>query len=358
MQKITLSLGGMLLLLLAGCTTSPDGRLEPLLGGYYDGHYPLERIDPAYDLYFNAFLIADADGNLLLTADREPDPALAAHAGKQGKRALISLGGTTPFGCFTGTEQEIDAYVAQVIDYVEKNGYDGVDVDWEHPNTEPLGKQWSATIKALRTALDELGRRNGRHYLLTTALPPGDWSLKYNDFAVMRDCLDYVNVMCYDLGWGTSNYHAPRFANPADPARVSSVDQLTYLENVVGMPRSKLIIGLPFYGNYFRDTERFVEVPDENWRQITYREALDYSEDWQREYEPESCGVWAFGPDRREFVIYDSPQSIYDKTTYYLENGYGGVFCWAMNRDLLADGSQPLTQAMVQARRDFLNRNE
>ena len=36
MQKITLSLGGMLLLLLAGCTTPPDGRLEPLLGGYYD----------------------------------------------------------------------------------------------------------------------------------------------------------------------------------------------------------------------------------------------------------------------------------------------------------------------------------
>ena len=73
-------------------------------------------------------------------------------------------------------------------------------------------------------------------------------------------------------------------------------------------------------------------------------------------YEPHSAGMWCWSKDRQQLVIYDCPRSIYEKTTYYLNHGYAGVFCWTLHHDELKDGTQPLTRAMMTARDEFLKR--
>ena len=330
----------------------------PVIGGYYEvggdyDSYPCDRVHPDYNILYNAFLQAGAAGELLLDQEHLPNPELVRHGHQRNLPVLVSLGGGTPFVEVTATPEKCAAYVDKVIKHVQKYDYDGIDVDWEHPREPEQGARWTELIRSLRSELDKLGKRNGRKMYLTTALPPGDWAWQHNDFAVMRDCLDYINVMCYDSGWNSSTYHAPMHANPADPGQVNFVEQLEFLEKKVGYPRSKIIVGLPFYGNYFEADQPFVPVDPQHWRQVTYADALKLSEGYKRSYDHNSGGVWAWAPDQKKLVIYDSPQSIYDKTQYYLNQGYGGVFCWAVNRDVLPDGSQPLTGAMMQSANDF-----
>ncbi len=346
-----------LAVLMLGCMlNAAETAPSPVVGGYYEvggnyERYPWTRINSGYNIIYNSFLTSDANNEFTF----QPNPGVVKYGHEQGKLVLISLGGGG-FGMFvelTNTPEKSEAYADKVVKHVAEHDYDGIDVDWEHPTTPVHGAQWSALMKSLRVKLDALGKQKGRKMYLTTALPPGNWSYKHNDYAVMRDCLDYLNVMAYDLGWGTSNYHAPMYANPVDPQKVSTLSQLEFLEKEVKFPRSKTIIGLPFYGNYFEIDRPFVKVDSKKWRQIWYREALQLSEGFKREYDPKSGGVWSWSPDHKKLVIYDSPQSIYDKTREYLKLGYGGVFCWAVDRDILPDDSQPLTDAMMKAVKDF-----
>ena len=54
-----------------------------------------------------------------------------------------------------------------MVRLVEKNGYDGIDMDWEIT----LDKELHARMMALlRERFDELSERTGRYYYLTTAL--------------------------------------------------------------------------------------------------------------------------------------------------------------------------------------------
>ncbi len=356
------ALAVFLVAMLGLMVNAADAVPSPVIGGYYEvggnvERYPWSKINPGYNILYNSFLISDANNNFTYV----PDPGLVKHGHRQGKLVLISLAGG---GCnisilseLAKTPEKLAAYVDKVMKHVEEHDYDGVDSDWEHPRTPELGAQWSAMIKSFRVKLDALGKRKGRRMYLTTALS-GVWTWQYNDYAVMRDCLDYFNFMAYDFAWGSSNYHSPMYANPADPAQDSIIDHLKALEEKAGFPRSKIIVGLPFYGNYFEVDRPFVKVDPKKWRQVWYRDALQLSEGVKRGYDPNSAGVWAWAPDRTKLVIYDSPQSIYDKTREYLRLGYGGVFCWAVDRDILPDGSQPLNDAMMKSVSDFTTRHQ
>lgn len=355
MKKFWTALGTVIAL---GCMTNAAESIlppSPVIGGYYEvggnyESYPCTRINPGYNIIYDSFLTFDSAGEITF----QPNPEVVKHGHQSGKLVLISLG-TSPFVELTKTPEKLADYVSKVVKHVDQYDYDGIDVDWEHPTKPEQGVQWSALMKSFRNELDALGKKKGRKMYLTTALPPGPWAWQYNDFAVMRDCLDYINVMCYDLDWGTANYHAPLYANPADPKQISCVEELKFLEQKVGYPRSKTIIGLPFYGTYFETDQPFAKITDFNkrFRQLGYADVMKLSDGFKRGYDVNSAGAWAWSQDQKTLIIYDSPRSIYDKTQQYLRLGYGGVFCWAINRDLLPDDTQPLTEAMMQAVRDF-----
>ena len=81
-----------------------------------------------------------------------------------------------------------------VINFITKHGYDGVDVDWEFPANPEEKASYSLLIRDLRKAGDKLDRQ----FLLTMAISAGTWSHAQNDYAELRKYVDWYNVMTYD----------------------------------------------------------------------------------------------------------------------------------------------------------------
>src|SRR5215211_8056172 len=69
--------------------------------------------------------------------------------------------------------------------------------------------------------------------------------------------LDYVNLMTYDFrgAWSAeAGHHSNLFVNPADPA-ARSADGAVRAFLAAGVPASKLVLGVPFYGRAWAEVD-------------------------------------------------------------------------------------------------------
>jgi chitinase len=200
----------------------------------------------------------------------------------------ISLGGwtlSTWFADLAATPARRQAFVASCIDTFIKGNlpgdswppsaggagaaaglFDGIDLDWEYPTQLAAGNvdygpadRHNATLLAgeFRKQLDAYGAVTGQHYLLTAALPAASSATKYYELAQISQSLDWDNVMTYDFNVPGGSSPAPDtlFAHdPLDPHADDWTWNTTgtvanYLLN--GVPPSKIVVGVPFYGNQY-----------------------------------------------------------------------------------------------------------
>ena len=116
-------------------------------------------------------------------------------------------------------------------------GFDGVDMDWEHPRTGTTQDQYEELMLYLST---ELKKEN---MLLTSAVLSGatpDGNIYYDSAAhtdAVLNAVDFINVMAYDGGDG-ERHSSYEFA----------VNSANYWKNTRNMPANKVVLGVPFYG--------------------------------------------------------------------------------------------------------------
>jgi spore germination protein YaaH len=133
---------------------------------------------------------------------------------------------------------KIQVHVKAIVDAVNKDGLDGLDLDYESlKGTDRDG--FSSFVEDLATKL------HAEHKLLSIALQtkvsePGGWDGPIaQDWRRIGASVDMARVMCYDEHWETSE------AGPvADPAWVAPILSFAVTE----IPRNKLEIGVPGYG--------------------------------------------------------------------------------------------------------------
>src|SRR6476620_211022 len=85
----------------------------------------------------HAFVTADADGTIR-PGKSCPSRALVADAHKAGVKVLVSLGGwgwDKQFAAIVADPKAEDRYAAAVAAIVDEYDYDGIDLDWEYPDT-------------------------------------------------------------------------------------------------------------------------------------------------------------------------------------------------------------------------------
>jgi len=321
---------------------------------------PLDRIH--YDKYTHIIHIGlsfGESGVLNLSEGLMPSAELTCEAHKHGVLVLVSLVGSKKhFETVSHNEQLLEPFVRRMTELVEANDYDGIDVDWEHPDSPTAGKGWMKFMQALREALDGLGDRKRRRYWLTSALPAG-WSGAHLDGKVVTETVDFLNVMCYDgFGpWGgRAGNHAPLFPDREDPRGISMAKGMAYWRDKVGVPADKLVMGLPFYAYVCRGYKPYEKI-DRNdksksvdggstWSGI---QRLISEQGWERRFDQESQAAWYFSPDGNAFVAADDPEIIRIKVKWAREQGFRGVFMWSMRCDIMPDGSRPLLEAMYEA---------
>src|SRR5262249_29179714 len=117
----------------------------------------------------------------------------------------------------------------------------------------------NATLLAreFRRQLDALGAASHTHYLLTAAMPAARHSSDYFELRDFTASLDSANVMTYDFnvpggpgpGRATLFRGAPRDPEASDPTWNPVGTVAWYLAH--GVPASKIVVGVPFYGNQY-----------------------------------------------------------------------------------------------------------
>lgn len=216
------------------------------------GYYPSWKPDKFSSIDFSivthicyAFAIPRPDGSLLDLENPDTARELLRLAHDKGTKVLLSVGGWSHNGTplesvfmeATSTDAGRNRLAENILAMCEEYGFDGVDMDWEHPRTDGASaKQYEALMLTLADMLHKKGK------LLTAAVISGatpDGNIYYDAAAhsdTVLNTLDFINVMAYDGGDG-ERHSSYSFA----------LDCGTYWKETRGLPSHKVVLGLPFY---------------------------------------------------------------------------------------------------------------
>ena len=237
----------------------------------------------------------------------------AAHA--QNVKVFVSLGGGSIseggairdnyFNLITPANRT--AFIQKLYDYVVAHNFDGIDVDLEGP---AINGDYGGFVIALANKLHANGKQ------ITAALSEGygGANVPSSTFAAY----DWINIMAYDATgpWQPGN------PGPHSPYSMA-VNQFNYWTGR-GLPASKAIIGLPFYGYGFGASAN---------QGISYANIVAQYPGAENQDQVGNT------------IYYNGIPTIKAKTTFAIQNA-GGVMIWELSQD--AVGSKSLLTAVNQ----------
>ncbi len=304
-------------------------------------------------------IIPHPDGTLQDTITKVQSADLVTRAHKANVRVLICLGGANS-GPAVGRAimpEARAAFVKSLVQFVSARGYDGIDLDME-PITPADEPNFIAFVHTLRTTL------KAAHPKLLLTIPasgePGD---QPKLCAELQSDFDQINIQTYDLsgtweGWKTW-YNGSLYGDgktlltPTRP--FPSVSEKVGFYTAAGIPKSKLGIGIAFYGYVWSgangpaqsiqgvktDTLSYSEIMDHYFQPVAYHwDALAHAP-YLSLGTPDNPG--------RKFISYDDARLVKEKVSYARTQGLGGVIIWELGDGYQA--AQPAGQkdALLQA---------
>lgn len=277
-------------------------------------------------------------------------------------KLMISVGGWTWSGNFSDaalTDASRTKFADSAVRFIRTWGFDGVDIDWEYPvsgglqNGRPEDKRnFTLLMQKLREKLDAAGREDGKNYLLTIASGAGPNYLQNTEMGQVVQYLDWVNIMTYDFhgAWEQkSNHNAPLYKDPADPFPdkdffnvAAAVDG--HLQ--AGVPASKLVMGLPFYGrgwtgcstNGNGQYQSCTGAAQGTWEAGVFDfsdlEAKYINKNGYTRYWNSTAKVpYLFNPSNGTFISYDDAESMGHKLNFLKSKGLAGAMFWELSAD-------------------------
>ncbi|XP_071524963.1 chitotriosidase-1-like [Panulirus ornatus] len=318
-------------------------------------------LDPYNDLYDNY----GKGAYVRFTKMKKQNPRL---------KTLLAIGGwnegSQKYSQMVATASTRTTFVQSCVQFLQKYGFDGLDMDWEYP-TQRGGQPEDRENFAL--LLDELRTEFDRHGLMLTAAVSAGWTVigeAYDVDALARN-LDFVNLMAYDFHGSWENFahhHSPLYAHPMDNGtdRYLNVDSAVMIWLDLGLPRDKLVLGMGLYGRTFT-------LADANQHSIYstsyqagqagpytrtqgflgYNEIceMEKREEWHMVRDEHLVSPYVYR--NRQWCGYDDVESLTNKTAYLMSLGLAGAMVWSVETDdfhgSCDDGPFPLLNAIRNA---------
>lgn len=349
------------LLIAICCASSVDLAVaEPLQDAnekVFLGYVAGKGKSPNYQLYTHlchAFVTAEKNGTLKPN-QQVPSHELAREAHAAGVKVLLSLGGwgwDEEFAAMVLDSEAEQRYVEAVMALVEEYDYDGIDLDWEYPDTNIEIAGFERLARRFRARLDELAATKQRDMLLTMAAAASPRTLAWLSNEFLLETMDWVNVMTYDYSgtWAeVAGHHSPMFT-PKGKEVLSTERTMNYLLEERTFPADRIALGIPLYGKTFAvaspyESNQGAPKPRQahyNYKQIA---SLANKPGWKRHWDNDTKNPWIIAAERPEIVCYDDAESAAIKGAWAEKHELRGVFFWQVDGDRLKDGSNPVQEA-------------
>ncbi|XP_066245992.1 probable chitinase 10 [Euwallacea similis] len=333
--------------------------------------------------YIYAFVGLDSSTSQVITLDEWLDFSLGSLASAASLKIknpdikiLVAVGGwnegSAKYSSMAADAKKRAKFVASALKFVQINGFDGLDLDWEYPARRDSGNSadkanFAALVKELYQAFSPRG------LLVTAAVSATSSSVDVSyDVPILSKYLDFINVMLYDFhgNWNSAAYHnAPLYST----TKLAGTIYADYNVNASiqgwiarGASPSKLALGIPFYGRTMtlassRATApgspiSAVEVPAGPYTGTPgfwgYNEIVEKfnAGGWTCKWDEEQQVPYAYSGST--WLSFENEQSIALKVAYAQNNGLGAVMLWSIETEdfLGLSGTQyPLLKAISKA---------
>ena len=337
--------------------------------GVYDAHnnFTPDKIDFSELTHLNYGFGIVKNGEVVIH-DTEKGPGLLAQLDDMTEDAgvsyMASIGGWNNseegvFEAATATDAGVDKLANSMLAFMLEWGFDGIDVDWEYPDTDAEKTQFTKLMQSLRSKLDAQGKKDDKYYQLSAAVTTNHSKIEFINPSVTTPLMDSVNVMAYDFHGAfdpITGHNAPLYANSQDAdQKFNASSAMKEYADTYNVPKNKLLMGIPFYGRGWGDVEPTEIVPGlpglfapgtatvhgawDDVGQFTgtnpwyvLKEKLasgEYTRYWDRE----SRVPYLYNAATKEFLTYDDPQSVREKVDFINNEGYGGAIIWDLSGD-------------------------
>lgn len=325
-----------------------------IIGGYfpsweiYKGHEPSD-----IPLMFNHLIYAFMDVNHTTGEIKSNDPwgdfekgltlsngtvvngAIAALVALKDERpnlkVLLAVGGwgkAEHFQAVARDAAKLSKFVRSTTELVLKCGFDGVDLDWEYPQTVLEGAQFVRMLQQIRDAFNA----EDRTLLISVAAPAGTDKVSKLNIPAMDSNVNFWNIMAYDFVGQTwskkTGLHSNLYQfNGANDLSADSTVQL-YLDD--GVPPEKVILGMPMYGRAFLEPlypdigSEFTGKLPESLAAVKFRDLNRTDE----VYLGGPVGAFVYNQTTQTFISYDNEEGLKQKGMYVQLKGLRGGFWW------------------------------
>jgi chitinase len=267
-------------------------------------------------------------------------------------KILISIGGWTWSGQFSDavlTDTTRYAFAASAAEIIKKYNLDGIDIDWEYPGRpgyegnvyRPEDKQnYTLLFRDLRRQLDTLQHQTSKKYLLTTAAGGFKNYLINTDMGSAQQYLDYVNLMTYDYSGGKIAGHHTNLYTSGLYKTITSADNAVLEFMAAGVPASKLVMGIAFYGrvsNLVAGAKGIGDTINASSRgkgYTTIKDSLVNQAGYKLYRDRQAKAPYLYNAETRQFITFDDEWSVKKKSKYVIDKKLAGVMFWEYDSDL------------------------
>ena len=235
-------------------------------------------------------------------------------------KVLLSIGGwgSGRFSEMAANDEYRRAFAADCDRVVKEFALDGIDIDWEYPTSSMANissspddtENFTLLMQDIRAAIG-----NEKELTLATVA-----SARYIDFKVILPSVDFVNIMAYDMA-SAPKHHSALY--PSGHSGDITSDGAVTAHLKAGVPPSKLVMGMPFYG---RGGDGYPSFQDYNKVGNT---DTQYTEKW------DEVAQVPYLADKNDTLVFgfENPRSLAIKCQYILDKDLLGGMYWDYSGD-------------------------
>lgn len=257
-------------------------------------------------------------------------------------KVIWSFGGWTWSGGFGQAAANPAAFAESCYNLVHDprwdGVFDGIDIDWEYPNSCGLQCDNSG-FEAYGNLMAALRARFGNK-LVTAAIGAGAEKLNAANYGAAAQYVDFYMLMTYDFfgawaGQGPTAPHSPLYGYPGIPIAGFDSDSAVQLLKSKGVPSNKILLGIGFYGRGWSGVTQSLPGGSASGKAPgSYEQGI---EDYKvlRNICPATGTIagTAYAHCGNQWWGYDTPATIGGKMDYVNSQGLGGAFFWEFSGD-------------------------